>query len=224
MSNSHYFQSDKPFIKKIFITNPELKFELSPEEFLEFPKPIYSLADPGNEWNRTLDDHIQIDFKMIPTIIDPSLYCQFEDDQLVGINGRYVDDFLRVGMNEWQTHSEATLKQFETYENQEAPLTFAGMYIIDSENMYHIDQYFYMSEIKQIPSDAKFSKSASMRMKLAWLAKARPDILLEISQNAQIIQAIYDKDITRHCKCLNKVIKYVHDHKASIRIPKLDLN
>ena len=89
-----YLQSDKLLIRKIFITNPVPLFELSPEECLELFKQIYGLADSGDEWHRTLDDHGQIDLKMIPTTIDPSLYCQFEDDELVGINGSYADDFL----------------------------------------------------------------------------------------------------------------------------------
>ena len=61
-----------PLIRKIFITNPAPKLELSPEERLELLKLIYDLADARDEWNRTLDDHIQIDLKMTPTIIDTS--------------------------------------------------------------------------------------------------------------------------------------------------------
>ena len=63
-----------------------------------------------------------------------------------------------------------------------------------------------------------------MRMKSAWLAKTRPDIVFEISQISQVAQAMYEKDISKHWKRLNKAVKYVHDHKASIRIPKLDWN
>ena len=87
-----YLQSDKPLIRKIFITNLAPEFELSPEECLELPKPIYGLADIGDESHGILDDHAQIDLKMIPTIIDPSLYCYFEDDKLIQINESYVDD------------------------------------------------------------------------------------------------------------------------------------
>ena len=84
---------------------------------------------------------------MTPTIIDPSLYCQFEDDQLFGINGSYVDDLLRAGADEWQTHSDATLERFETTRNQQASFIFAEMHITESGNMYHIDQDFYMNKI-----------------------------------------------------------------------------
>ena len=82
MSNSHILQSDKPLRRKIFIENLVRELELSPEQYWELPKPIYCLADSGDEWNRTLDDHVRIDLKMTPIIIDPSLYYQFEDDQL----------------------------------------------------------------------------------------------------------------------------------------------
>ena len=75
-----------PLIRKIFITNPAPEFELSPDECLETLKPIYDLAGSGNEWHQTLDNKVKIDLKMTLTISDLSLYCQFEDSQLVGIN------------------------------------------------------------------------------------------------------------------------------------------
>ena len=93
---------------------PESEFELSPEESMELLKPIYSLADSGDEWHRALDNHVQIDLKIVLTIIYPSLYCQFEDNQLVGINGSCVDDLLRAERDEWQTHSDAALERRET--------------------------------------------------------------------------------------------------------------
>ena len=84
---------------KIVITNPALKFELSPEEWLELLKSIYSLVDSRDEWQITLDNHVQTDLKMTRTIIDHSLYRQFEYDHILGINGSYVDDLLLYGTN-----------------------------------------------------------------------------------------------------------------------------
>ena len=80
--------------------NPVPEFDLSPEECLKLLKLIYGLTDSEDELHRTLDDHVQIDLKMIPTIIDLSFNCQFEDKRLVRINGSYVDDLLRAGMGE----------------------------------------------------------------------------------------------------------------------------
>ena len=140
---------------------------------------------------------------MIPTIIDPSLYCQSEDNRLMRIKGSYVDDLLRAGTNEWQIHSDATLERFEKSGNQQAPFTFAVMHITESENTYHIDQDFYMDKMEQIPSYTEFSKFTSTRMKLSWLANTRPNKVLEISRIAQVTRAMYEKDIGLHCKRLN---------------------
>ena len=59
-------------------------------------------------------------------------------------------------------------------------------------------------------------------MKLAWLANTRPDLAFEISQIAQVTRAMFDQDMTKHCKRLKKAIKYAHYNKASTRIPKGD--
>ena len=78
----------------MFVTNRAPELGICPEEYLEQLKTICSLADSGDEWYRALDDHMQIDLKMTPIVIDPSLYCQFEDYRLVGIHGNYVYDLL----------------------------------------------------------------------------------------------------------------------------------
>ena len=44
-----YLQSNKPLIRKIFITNPASEFKLSPEVCLKLLKPIYGLADSEDE-------------------------------------------------------------------------------------------------------------------------------------------------------------------------------
>ena len=66
-----------------------------------------------------------------------------------------------------------------------------------------------MSKIEQIPYEAEFSTFALMRMKLAWQANTRPDIVFKISQIAEVARAIYEKDVSKHCKRLNKANKYV---------------
>ena len=71
-----------------------------------------------------MDDHVEIDLKMIPTIIDPSLSWKFEDDQLIGINGTYVDDSLQAVANKWKIQASETLKRFETTGNKQPLFKF----------------------------------------------------------------------------------------------------
>ena len=80
----------------------------------------------------------------------------------------------------------------------------------------------YMSKIEQILSNAEVNMFSFMRTKLVWFKNTRRNIVLEISQIAQLTQAIYENDISIHHKRLDKAIKYVHDHKVSIRILNVD--
>ena len=83
------------------------------------------------------------------------------------MNGTFVDDLLWAETHEWQDHLDAPFERLETAGNQQEPFPLAGMNITGSDNMYHIYLDLYMSNIERTPSDAKFSKFESMRMKLA---------------------------------------------------------
>ena len=61
-----------------------------------------------------------------------------------------------------------------------------------------------------------------MIMELAWLGNTRPDTVFEISQVERVTQVMYYENIMKHSKPLKNATKYVHDHKESIFIPKLN--
>ena len=47
----------------------------------------------------------------------------------------------------------------ELMSEKHTALTFAVFHFTESENMYHIDQDFYMSNIEQIPADVELRLS-----------------------------------------------------------------
>lgn len=61
-----------------------------------------------------------------------------------------------------------------------------------------------------------------MRMRLAWLAKSRPDWLFEISQLAKITEETFEKERHALIRKLNKAVKYAVDNRLRLRINKLD--
>ena len=65
----------------------------------------------------------KLNLKVTPTVIDPSLYCQFEDEKIAGINESYIEGLPRAGIEEWKTHSDATRERFEKTGNQQASFT-----------------------------------------------------------------------------------------------------
>ena len=93
-----YLQSNKPLIRKIFINNLAPEFDLSSEEVLKLLKLIYTFTGSDDEWHRVLDVHIQIDLDMTPRILDSSLFCKFQYNELFGLNRSYIDDLLHAGM------------------------------------------------------------------------------------------------------------------------------
>ena len=177
---------------------------MSFEEDLELPKLIYGLADSIDEWHRNLDDHVQIDLKMIPTLIDLSLHYQFENEQLVGIHRSYANDLLRARTDDRTTQPDATLEWLKTTENKHAPLTLAEMHTNEPDILYRIFHDFYMGNIEQILSNTEFVKFASMRMKLAWLPNKILDIVFEISTIAHVTRAMHGKDISKYYKALKQ--------------------
>ena len=49
------------------------------------------------------------------------------------------------------------------------------------------------------------------------------ELAFEISQIAQVTRAMFEKDSSKHLKRINGAIKYAHDNRASICLPKFDL-
>ena len=158
---------------------------------------------------------------MTPIVTDPSLYCKFENCKLAGLNRCFMEDFLRTGTDVWPSRTDATLEIFNLTGNEDPLLSFTEMNITDNEDVFQIDQYFFMTKIEQTPYDAEFYKLTSMRIKFAWLKNTRLNLAREILQTVQATRAMFHQDITKHCKLLNKAVNNAYDNKASIRIPEL---
>ena len=56
---------------------------------------LYGTGEYGDERHKILGNLEQIDFEKAPTIISPSIYCVFENEEFFGVNGSYVDKSLR---------------------------------------------------------------------------------------------------------------------------------
>ena len=63
-----------------------------------------------------------------------------------------------------------------------------------------------------------------MRMKLAWLANARPDCLFVISQLAQNTEEMFNADRRKIVRQLNRAVRYAIQNQVSLKIPTLDID
>ena len=117
------------------------------------------------------------------------MYLHFEDDKLVNINGTYVDDLLRCGTPEFEELSKLTYEKFKTTGTEDLTLTFAGLNIrLRPDDTFSIYQLCYHQKLETLQASASLSEFHSMRMKLAWQANSRPDLIVDISQLAQVVE------------------------------------
>ncbi len=88
--------------------------------------------------------------------------------------------------------------------------------------MLAIDQKFYLRELQELDQVSEFSSFQSMRMKVAWLANTRPDLLFEISQLSQITQPMFEQDAKACLKRLNGVERYAQKNVGYLKFPCLE--
>lgn len=70
-------------------------------------------------------------------------------------------------------------------------LGFLGFQVDQVENELKAHMSLYISCLKQLSIDAKFTSICSKRMKLLWLLRSRPDLHFEVSQLLQATGNIF---------------------------------
>ncbi len=113
---------------------------------------------------------------------------------------------------------------FETSEEDELPYDFAGFKISGGkEKGFSMDQNRYFRNLESLPTEATFPDLLPMRMKLGWVGNSRADCAIDISQLAQITDAIFEEHHRDIFKRIIRVMKYVIDNPVSVQFPKLDI-
>ena len=85
-----------------------------------------------------------------------------------------------------------------------------------------MDQNFYLNELEELIHKIYFSSFRSLRMKVAWLANTRPDLLFEISQLAQITESMFEQDAKAFLKRLSGVVRHAHNNVAHLKLSCLE--
>ena len=178
-----YLQSSEPLERRVFIKSPAQELELEPNECFDLLKPLYGLCVAVDLWHETLRKHLTNDLHLIQTKEDPSLCFSFdEDDELEGINGPYVDELILAGKEKFEEKCKKTHELFEITGDEDIPFDFSG-FNIRKGNYFPLkmNQTSYAKQLQVLDHNSTFPNFRSMRMKLAWLANTRPDLLFDIS-------------------------------------------
>lgn len=130
---------------------------IQPDKCFGLLLPLYRLGDAGDLWHKTFDKHLVKEINLKPTVTDPSLYFSFSDENLIGINGSYVDDLLRAGRSEFKSLCNRTHERIKRSVNDSPPFTFAGYNIEKQTDVpYAIDQTFYIPKLEELDNKTSF--------------------------------------------------------------------
>jgi hypothetical protein len=76
-----------------------------------------------------------------------------------------------------------------------------------------------------LSDSSTFQRYRSLREKLSWAAKTRPDISCAIAQAAQVTGGMYATEPLKYIKGLNAVVKHLRKTASfTLKYPKLDIN
>jgi Reverse transcriptase (RNA-dependent DNA polymerase) len=195
-------QSAEPLTRDVYI-KPSAEFELNANQVLKLLRAFYGLADSGDYWGSTLLNHLKEELRMKQTVGDPATFFKMLDSKLQGMCATYVDDALHAGSKLYEGITEKSMKQFKCRDKEMDNVTFAVVEINTGTDGFQLHQRRYISTLDTLSDSSTFQRYRSLRAKISWAAKTRPDISCAIAQAAQVTDSMYAKEPLAYINRLN---------------------
>ena len=222
--NLGYLQCSEPLERRVLVKNPTPKFEPKPWEYLELLKPLYGLGKAGDFWHKSFTEHLKKELHIMPSKSVPSLYSSFRRGDLMRMNGVHVDNFLRTENSNFKDNCKRTQEKLDTSGDETPRLVFTEFnFTLHSTGSFVIDQTSYLKKLESHKSTSSFAEFCSMKMKLAWLANTRANLLFEIYRLALCTYPRFTLDAAAHVKRLNPAIRCTQNNVVHLLFPELEL-
>ncbi len=129
---------------------------------------------------------------MVPMKTHPALYLRVKNGNLIGMKANYVDEMLRAGSTDFREYCGKPHSTLERSEEDELERDFAEFIISREIDMgISMDQNRHLRNLESLPAATAFPEFRSIRMQLGWLGISRANCAIEITQIAQVTDAIF---------------------------------
>jgi hypothetical protein len=104
------------------------------------------------------------------------------------MSGVFVNDLIRGGTKEFETHSDMTSKKFDAHAKEFDSFKFCGIKVTSLMNaLFSLGQSEYVAKLQPLPESCDLSEFRSRRQQLGWTVHTRPDIACGVSFLSQVV-------------------------------------
>ena len=229
--SSAFLQGDK--IERAIYMKPPEEACVAKNKVWKITKPLYGLNDASRKFFLKVSTILKR-CGCEQSIYDPALfiYRDTETEELCGIVGTHVDDFIHAGNSKFEAQvMEVIYKEFTVGTREVRKFRYTGFNINQADKQIVVDQMEYIRKVKiQEPKERKtknqplneeeLSMLRSNVGALQWMARGtRPDICFDaIDLSTRTKSATFD-DLQRSVKALKRL--KIEDEMCKYVVPNL---
>ena len=195
-------------------------------------KPIYGLKDSAKNWYCSLRKEL-VSLGCIESILDPTMFCYYQNGELNGLFICHVDDFLFSGCIDFKKKViDQIINKYDISSSHNESFDYIGMKIDQMEQGIKIDQQKFCDaiDVQRLPN-MKFRKTDELLNdlekklyqkllgKVNWIAhQSRPDL----SFDAYNFSLFGQSPTVGNLKMMNKIITKIKTGLEHIWLPQLE--
>lgn len=205
-----FTQGSKP--RRSIYLRPSKEFGLRKGSLLSLLRYIYGTAEAGDAWDVSITGFITDKLKLIACTLDVAFfYEKSQEGQLLGTLSKFVYYMIFVGNQKFLEHIGTLKAQFVSKPPSPTPFTYSGMLMEKQKGSFYVSQQTYSTNIIALPDTATFHSFTSLRHRIAWLSKTRPDITAPVNILAQTTESKLSKDSIRD---IDNIVTKCHKHRT----------
>lgn len=224
------FLQGKDIERELFVRPPK---EAQTNKIWRLIKCVYGLGDAPRFWYLKVREELA-KLGARPSKLDNGIFYFYQNGEIIGIVGLFVDDFLWGGKPSFKPIIDKFKQIFMVGSEKQGIFDYIGIHVEQNPDMsITLNQRSYIESLNIIPltqdqlsnihrnlNDNEKSQLRSAIGQLNWVANiSRPEISYQVSNISSKIKDATINDI----KEVNQIIKFVKTNENHITFPSLDI-